>query len=611
MDKTKNVRLKIKKTTQETHTPAYNKPIEEKTRLQRKKITPAFMTKDNKQKHNSQSADLKHPWYDLYELAPTGYVILNRYGTIRRINKRAASLLAIEPMNATGKPFSNFVRSCSHCDYHQYRQEVLENGFCYGKELHIRNSSQKDYIVLVECVLWSNDEIFCILSDITAYKQTTLHLEKVQHTLRRSLDQQTRQLVDMQDLFSHEKKKHIQTEKILLKRQKALEAIYGISTSVDLSKRHLCDRVTEIISALIETPFVAVTLWGGEDCVYTTSSHTDQGHYIHHTDILNRQSDPIQTVIHTKKSLHIKNNISAVLNMSADTNPKQYQCFIGVPIIDRSEQNVIGIIVGLDEKEHEFSAIDFRIIEIFAYYISSEIAKKRLEEDLHAAQQMKMLGQLTSGVAHEVRNPLNGILAVLEVMEEDLGNVVSLRPYMDHITSLTQRLTILMQDLLVFGKTIRPEKLEQISVVSMIRSGLNAWKNCPQNKNKNVTFTTAPDAQQQIVKVDMSKMEQVIINLLENASQHTTEEQNIWIRASGKKNGYTTISFTDNGCGVKPEYIDKIFEPFFSTRHKGTGLGLSIVKHIMIMHGGKIRAYNNEHHSGLTVEISLPLIDNK
>ena len=104
-------------------------------------------------------------------------------------------------------------------------------------------------------------------------------------------------------------------------------------------------------------------------------------------------------------------------------------------------------------------------------------------------------------------------------------------------------------------------------------------------------------------------MEQVIINLLENACAHSKTEREILIDIYDN-DGTVIIKVIDMGAGIKPEYFEHLFEPFFTTRKGGTGLGLGIVKRIVESHGGAIDIRNNEPPPGVSVEIKLPIIKN-
>jgi len=109
-----------------------------------------------------------------------------------------------------------------------------------------------------------------------------------------------------------------------------------------------------------------------------------------------------------------------------------------------------------------------------------------------------------------------------------------------------------------------------------------------------------------MVLVDANKIQQVIINLLENASQHSPKDEEILLTLDKTDNNYLMVKVIDKGTGLKPQDQFKIFEPFYTTRKSGTGLGLSLCKHIIESHGGTIKIVNNQNAPGCTALFTIP-----
>ncbi len=110
-----------------------------------------------------------------------------------------------------------------------------------------------------------------------------------------------------------------------------------------------------------------------------------------------------------------------------------------------------------------------------------------------------------------------------------------------------------------------------------------------------------------VVNVDGSRLQQVFLNLLENAAQHSPEGETIRLSIFGPREGMVKIVVTDLGAGIAPDKLDKVFEPFFTTRRGGVGLGLSLVKHFVGSMGGSVSIWNNDPPPGCTVEVALPV----
>ncbi|MCL2688793.1 MAG: ATP-binding protein [Chitinispirillia bacterium] len=232
-----------------------------------------------------------------------------------------------------------------------------------------------------------------------------------------------------------------------------------------------------------------------------------------------------------------------------------------------------------------------------------EIKHQQLEQQLIANRhEMKLLGQFISGVAHEVRNPLNGILAITEALNAELGEDGDYEVYINHIRDQVSRLSDLMRDILNFGKPIENANLEPVSVSSVVTDALQTWKTSSVYGGRRVIFNKKIESYDGIVNADRNRLQQVFINLLENACNHSGEESEVTISLQEGPR----IQIMDEGSGIKEENLHKLFKPFFTTRKGGTGLGLGIVKQIIQNHGGDVKLYNNSEKPGCTVEISLP-----
>jgi signal transduction histidine kinase len=109
------------------------------------------------------------------------------------------------------------------------------------------------------------------------------------------------------------------------------------------------------------------------------------------------------------------------------------------------------------------------------------------------------------------------------------------------------------------------------------------------------------------VFADSQRLQQVFINLLENATHHSPEGSEIQLVIKKPVNERCAVQVIDRGSGVPDDLLPRIFEPFFSTRRGGTGLGLSIVKYVIENHGGTVAVYNNEPSPGCVFEIKLPI----
>jgi len=237
--------------------------------------------------------------------------------------------------------------------------------------------------------------------------------------------------------------------------------------------------------------------------------------------------------------------------------------------------------------------------------------RKRMEKKREKTRQMETIGQLASGVAHEVRNPLNSIQAIIAVLNQELGDHREFQNCSKHINDQVERLSRLMRDLLELGKQNKKEFMPIESIPALCKSAVNLWNQSQKQPTHPVLLNHGEEAQEAVLMGDQGKLQQVFINLLDNASQHSPAGSEITLEILNPTKKTIHIRVTDRGTGIKAENLPRIFEPFFTKRHTGTGLGLSIVKNIIENHSGTIKARNNDPLPGCTIGITLPVTETK
>lgn len=245
---------------------------------------------------------------------------------------------------------------------------------------------------------------------------------------------------------------------------------------------------------------------------------------------------------------------------------------------------------------------------IGSIYIARDITEEKEKEGrLAISEKLAALGHLASGVAHEVRNPLNALLSVTEALTQELKGERDIDEYLFHIRVQIKRLSSLMNDLLDLGKPIEPSRLRIESLTEMCSAAVDLWKHSALSKDCNVSLIQLPRTDNIAVMADSQRVQQVLLNLLDNAAQHSPKRSEIRIIINEPQAKTVKIQVVDQGSGIPEDILSKVFEPFFSTRREGTGLGLSIVRNIIQQHGGTIELKNNTSAIGCTVELSLPI----
>ena len=229
-----------------------------------------------------------------------------------------------------------------------------------------------------------------------------------------------------------------------------------------------------------------------------------------------------------------------------------------------------------------------------AILIAHDITKRvELEASLRQGEMMSLLGSLVAGVAHEVRNPLFGISSILDAFETRFSDRTEYLRYTNVLRDEIGRLTILMEELLEYGKPFRGE-LYLVSMEEMISRSIRACM--PAAEVAHVDLESRIEDSLPQIRIDRRRLSKVFVNLIENAIQHSRQNSSVTIEAKKIVDGnheWVECAIKDSGAGILAEDIPKIFEPFFSKRRGGTGLGLAIAQRIMQEHGGKLIAGNN------------------
>ncbi len=254
---------------------------------------------------------------------------------------------------------------------------------------------------------------------------------------------------------------------------------------------------------------------------------------------------------------------------------------------------------------HEFGSAGERAI-----LIAQDITKRtELEASLRQSEMMSLLGSLVAGVAHEVRNPLFGISSILDAFETRFNDRTDYLRYTNVLRDEVGRLTILMEELLEYGKPFKgeffPTSLTEV-IGKCLRSCL------PASEVANVKLANNISGELPLVLVDRRRLSKVFVNLIENAIQHSEARGQVTVEAHSVQEGnlaWLDCIVKDSGPGISDEDLPMIFEPFYSKRRGGTGLGLAIAHRIMSEHGGKLIAANNPD-CGACMTARFPLKEN-
>jgi len=229
----------------------------------------------------------------------------------------------------------------------------------------------------------------------------------------------------------------------------------------------------------------------------------------------------------------------------------------------------------------------------------------KAEEELQRANQMALVGQMSAGLAHEIKNPLAGIKVSLDVLSDDLDLLPEDRELFARIINEINRMEKLLKSLLNYARPPEP----QFDLVDMNRLLENSLKHVEVAARSNgdlvVHFEKYFDGQLPQVEADSSQMQQVFLNVMLNAVDALETEGTISITTSVAEDDRILIAISDTGAGMSEEALNKIFNPFFTTKSKGTGLGLAICKRLVEQHCGQITV-DSKVDEGTSFVITLP-----
>ena len=216
---------------------------------------------------------------------------------------------------------------------------------------------------------------------------------------------------------------------------------------------------------------------------------------------------------------------------------------------------------------------------------------KRLEEQLIQAEKLAAMGQMLAGVAHELNNPLTAILGVTELLREGQTDQEATKRQLEITHRQARRAARIVQNLLEFSRPASPQK-KPVDLNSIIDRTVQLHEHSLRRNNVEVDFRPQPDYPG--VVADANQLIQVFLNLVTNAEQairEVRESGRIQIRLA-RVGSRISVTFQDDGVGIRPESVPRLFDPFYTTKRPGggTGLGLSICLSIVREHGGTIEA---------------------
>ncbi|WP_019153023.1 PAS domain-containing sensor histidine kinase [Robertmurraya massiliosenegalensis] len=226
--------------------------------------------------------------------------------------------------------------------------------------------------------------------------------------------------------------------------------------------------------------------------------------------------------------------------------------------------------------------------------------KLQIEEHLRKSDTLSVVGQLAAGIAHEIRNPMTALKGFIQLLEDTIADDHSM--YFGVIKTELNRIDSIINEFLVLAKPQATKYLEK-DIVQIMRETIELLR--PQAVLHNVQFQLELENHIPPIYCEPNQLKKVFINIIKNAIEVMSSGGYIYISMK-EEEGYIYISIQDEGEGIGSELLQKLGEPFYTTKEKGTGLGLMVSYRIIDDHKGKIEV-ESEKGKGTTFHIKLPI----
>jgi two-component system NtrC family sensor kinase len=237
------------------------------------------------------------------------------------------------------------------------------------------------------------------------------------------------------------------------------------------------------------------------------------------------------------------------------------------------------------------------------------------QNELIQIEKIASLGKLSSSVAHEINNPLSGVLTYTKLIQKQIHKIDmdesvkgSILKHLGVVESETKRCGDIVKGLLDFSRK-DPENFSNQHINKVIRETYELIAH--QMKMENILFSSDLSAREDVVYCSENQVKQACVAILVNASEAVSENGEVLVRTYNPDPEHIKIEVIDNGSGISPDDMPHIFEPFFSAKNKtsGIGLGLAIAHGIVLSHNGRIEV-DSKQGRGTSISIVLPLVNN-
>lgn len=595
----------------------------------------------------------------LYDFAPVGYFTLDRGGLIKTVNLTGVQLLGAEPLGLDGQRFAAFISSEDLSLFDSFFELVFTSRRKETCRLTLTKDGRPSRSVRIEAMATaSGEECLAVLVDITERNQAQQALAESQYILARAQSMTHVGSWSFDPLHGEVKASDELLRILRLDRAEATQEAFArvvhpedhafvlehLRQGVELGQTYeiehrlqFADGTTRWVYTIVE-PTTDST--GKVTKLYgTTQDITERKRVeveLRNTSnelqaIFDSISDGIVVYDHAGRVQHhnliaprlfpeqIQSGFSCRQIFHPEAPAMPHECpverAIGGERVDTSQ---VSLRNGNKTQYVDVTATPIRDAlgeKNRALVFFRDISRKRLQEmHLIQAEKMSSIGVLATGIAHEINNPIASVAGYAEAMlrrfrdDPDLGKNSELEifpHYLGVIVREAYRCKAIIDQLLGFGRKSDGIAVDvDLNVLLQEITGL--LRHHPSYRQVNLTTAFCPDLPH--VLADPSGLRQVFMNMLINAHQAVAGEGQVELTTGRSNSSHVFIRIRDNGAGIGPDAIDKIWDPFFTTKEvgKGIGLGLALTYDIVKRHGGEIQV-ESRPGEGSEFTVLLPL----
>ncbi len=391
-------------------------------------------------------------------------------------------------------------------------------------------------------------------------------------------------------------------------------AAQGMTRVRDLSK--LTRLIVRVVSRTVRVRHASLFLWDKHSDLYTLRASHGPRRLAVQSQYALEGSHPLIQWLWTHRQVLSHEGPEQDLQSAIHQELQRLGAVLVIPGL--IEDQLVGFLV-LGEKlsGQAYSTDDLHAFSTLAHEAAIAIENAgsygelvKVNEQLRAAyerlvqqERLAAAGQFAAGMAHEIKNPLSAIKTFAEFLPEKYGDPDFRGKFFRIVQSEIERINTLVQELSDFAKPA-PLQVEPVSISALIEDTLALLSNQCLKQGVEVRRGFGEDGL--LAQADPKQLKQVMLNLLLNSLEAMGDGGRLEV-ATEARDSRVVIRITDTGCGIAPEQLDKIWDPFFTTKERGMGLGMAIVKGVVERHGGQI-ALKSQAGAGTTVEVMLPTV---